>query len=67
MEQNLKRRSADASAVSAIVAGGRPALHRQPSRGSRTSSDFGEVVEFAVTFSVVEPRLKFVVKTPGEV
>lgn len=37
------------------------ALQRHPSRGSVTTSDFGELDEFATTRSVVLPRLKFVV------
>jgi hypothetical protein len=61
--------SAQRSAVAAGIAErilssngyGATALHRQPSLGSRTSSDFGDVVELAVTFRVVLPRLKFVV------
>jgi hypothetical protein len=32
----------------------------------RTSSDYGEVVELSVTFSIVEPRLNSVVKIPGK-
>ncbi len=40
---------------------GATALQRHPSRGSVTTSDFGELDAFATTRSVVPPRLKSVV------
>ena len=43
------------------------AFQRQPSLGSVTSSVFGDFDVSATTFSVVPPKLKFVVKTFGVV